>query len=78
MIIDEIIKYSLKRFSGQKIKDVRIGTRFIAILLDDDSCGISYCFTQQGSFIPTEKIGSLIGTRADEILKLGNSLNLCE
>lgn len=78
MIVDELIEYSLKYYKGQKIKDVRIGVRFVAVMLDDDSCGISYCFSQPGPFAPVDRVGTLIGTKADEIVKLANGLNLCE
>ncbi len=45
MFIDDLIECALERASQKTIKDVRVGLGYTCVLLEDDSCGLAFTFT---------------------------------
>lgn len=62
----------------QKIKDIRAGLSYTAVLLDDDACGLAYTFRNElGCFCGIlQEAGNIIGRSASEIIPWLSSKNL--
>lgn len=78
MIQDELLAFGLKKCSGQKIADLRVGIRFAAVLLDDGSCGVSNSFADSYMLSESKYIGEYIGLPAEKAVSQITSLNLFE
>lgn len=77
MIIDEMEEYALQKVGSAKVKDVRAGLGYTAILLDDGRCGLAYTFRNElGSGCgAVAEAGTLIGRDAAELFEWAKDQN---
>jgi uncharacterized protein (DUF4213/DUF364 family) len=68
MIAEDLQAYLASTTSDQHIKDVRIGTRYTAVLLEDGSVGVAYTFRERNADTPPTLADErcLIGKRTSE------------
>jgi uncharacterized protein (DUF4213/DUF364 family) len=78
MITDQLIDRAISLAADRKIKDIRAGLGYTAVLLDDDACGLAYTFRNElGCFCGVfNEAGQIIGRSASEIIPWLNSQNL--
>lgn len=78
MIINELTDYAASVADNRKIKDVRAGLGYTAVMLDDFSCGLAYTFRNElGSHCGTvSEAGSIIGRAVSEVIPWLSSTNL--
>jgi uncharacterized protein len=69
MIIDKLIEESKEDLASRKIKDVRIGLGYTAVMLDDGACGLAGTLTDGTNACCTylEDAGELIGKQAIKV-----------
>lgn len=73
-----MIDHAISKADDRKIKDIRAGLAYTAVMLDDDSCGLAYTFRNELDCIcgVINEAGSIIGRSASEIIPWLNSRNL--
>lgn len=47
MIVTDLIEAVKEKAEGKRIKDLRVGLGYTAVLLDDDKCGLAYTFRNE-------------------------------
>ncbi|MGI6616798.1 MAG: Rossmann-like domain-containing protein [Saccharofermentanales bacterium] len=78
MIANKLIELAMSKAGDRKIKDLRAGLSYTAVLLDDDACGLAYTFRNElGCFCGIlHEAGSIIGRSATEVIPWLDSKNL--
>jgi uncharacterized protein len=78
MIVEKLISFAKNFASERKIKDIRVGIGYIAVLLDDDSCGLAFTFRNElGSYCGVlDEAGEIIGKDCDKLLDWAMDINL--
>ncbi|NMA12861.1 MAG: DUF364 domain-containing protein [Chloroflexi bacterium] len=78
MISNRLIDHAISKADDRKIKDIRAGLAYTAVMLDDNSCGLAYTFRNELDCIcgVINEAGSIIGRSASEIIPWLNSKNL--
>jgi hypothetical protein len=77
MIIDEVFEHIVATAAGRSVNDLIIGLGYVAVTLDNGSCGLAYTFRDEGSegccVLP--QAGTLTGQPAVEIARMAKSLD---
>lgn len=78
MIANRLIDQAMSEAGDRKIKDIRAGLSYTAVMLDDDACGLAYTFRNElGCFCGIlHEAGSIIGRNASEVIPWLSSKNL--
>jgi uncharacterized protein (DUF4213/DUF364 family) len=78
MITNRLIDCAVSAAGDRKIRDIRAGLSYTAVMLDDGACGLAYTFRNKlGCFCGIiNEAGSIIGRSAAEIISWLNSANL--
>jgi uncharacterized protein (DUF4213/DUF364 family) len=76
MIIDQVFERAVSKAVGRSVDDLRIGLGYVAVTLDDSSCGLAYTFRDEageGCCI-LRQAGTLTGQPALNIARMAKSL----
>ncbi|WP_026895657.1 DUF364 domain-containing protein [Clostridiisalibacter paucivorans] len=80
MILDSLITVVEKSARGKRIKDVRAGLGYTAVLLDNNSCGLAYTFRNELGPCCSAfgRAGEIKGIDCTEAIKWSKSRNLVQ
>ncbi|HHX13534.1 MAG TPA: DUF364 domain-containing protein [Clostridiales bacterium] len=78
MITNKLIENAVSAAGDRKIKDIRAGLSYTAVMLDDHACGLAYTFRDRlGHFCGVMgEAGNITGKSAAEVIPWLNSKNL--
>jgi uncharacterized protein (DUF4213/DUF364 family) len=78
VIVEQLIDYTKREASKRKIKDMRVGIGYIAVLLDDNSCGLAFTFRNELGPIcgVLEEAGEMVGKNCERIIDWAMDINL--
>jgi hypothetical protein len=75
MLIDEVFEHVASKATGRFVNDLRVGLGYVAVTLDDGSCGLAYTFRDEGGegccVLP--QAGTLTGQPAVNIALMAKS-----
>lgn len=80
MITDNLIEVVKEEAEGKRIKDVRVGIGYTAVLLDDNKCGLAYTFRNElGCCCSVFSKGGIVkGQECSDVIQWAKADNLVQ